>query len=63
MNKKQMKDYFGKHFNVYVTDSFVKIEMKDETIVVTRAKFLQIQQFNDLLLPIAIFINSNETSL
>ena len=44
MNKKQMKDYFGKHFNVHVTDSFVKIEMKDETIVVTRAKFLQIQQ-------------------
>ena len=39
MNKKQMKDYFGKHFNVYVTDSFVKIEMEDETIVVTRAKF------------------------
>lgn len=44
MNKKQMKDYFGKHFNVHVTDSFVKIEMKDETIVMTRAKFLQIQQ-------------------
>ena len=44
MNKKQMKDYFGKHFNVCVTDSFVKIEMKDGTIVMTRAKFLQIQQ-------------------
>ena len=39
-----MKDYFGKHFNVYVTDPFVKIEMKDETIVMTRANFLQIQQ-------------------
>ena len=44
MNKKQMKDYLGKDFNVYVTDSFVKIEMKDEAIVMTRAKFLQIQQ-------------------
>lgn len=44
MNKKQMEDYFGKHFNVYVTDSFVEIEMEDETIVMTRAKFLQIQQ-------------------
>lgn len=44
MNKKQMKDYFGKHFNVYVTNSFVKIETEDETIVMTIAKFLQIQQ-------------------
>lgn len=44
MNRKQMRDYLGKDFNVYVTDSFVKIEMKDEAIVVTRAKFLQIQQ-------------------
>lgn len=44
MTRKQMRDYLGKDFNVYVTDSFVKIEMKDETIVVTRAKFLQIQQ-------------------
>nr|DAU73795.1 MAG TPA: hypothetical protein [Caudoviricetes sp.] len=39
-----MKDYFGNHFNICVTDYFVKIEMKDETIVLTRAKFLQIQQ-------------------
>lgn len=44
IKEKQMKDYFGKHFNICVTDSFVKIEMKDETIVMTRAKFLQIQQ-------------------
>ena len=44
MNRKQMKDYFGKDFNVYVTDSFFKIEMKDEMIIMTRAKFLQIQQ-------------------
>lgn len=39
-----MKDYFGKTFNVSITDSFVKIEMKDNTIVMTRAIFLQIQQ-------------------
>ena len=44
MTKKQMKDYFGKPFNIHVTDSFVKIEMKDETVVMTRAKFLQMQQ-------------------
>ena len=44
MTRKQMRDYLGKDFNVYVTDSFVKIEMEDETIVMTRAKFLKIQQ-------------------
>lgn len=44
MKEKQMKDYFGKTFSVNITDSFVKIEIKDNTIVLTRAKFLQMQQ-------------------
>ncbi len=42
--EKRMKDYFGHHFKVYVTDYFVKIEIKGEVITMTKDKFLRIQQ-------------------